>query len=71
VPANPSSPILPALTQLTRAGPLQFQFREAETPHLLAYLATIPTREPPVGAATRSPPSWRWLPRRCWPALGR
>ena len=38
MPADPSSPIPSALAQLTHADPLQ----PAETPHLLAYLATIP-----------------------------
>jgi hypothetical protein len=37
VPADPSSPIPSALAQLTHANPLQ----PADTPHLLAYLATI------------------------------
>jgi len=37
VPADPSSPIPPGLTVLGHADPL----RPAETPHLLAYLATV------------------------------
>jgi hypothetical protein len=37
VPAEPSSAIPAALSQLTHANPLQ----ETEAPHLLAYLATI------------------------------
>jgi predicted transposase YbfD/YdcC len=45
VPADPSFPIPSGLTPLRDADPLQ----QAETPHLLAYLATIPTREPPRG----------------------
>jgi predicted transposase YbfD/YdcC len=40
VPADPSSPIPAALTHLTHAGPRQLQ--DAETPHLLAYLAAVP-----------------------------
>jgi predicted transposase YbfD/YdcC len=45
VPADPSSPIPPALAQLTHADLLQ----QAETPHLLAYLATIPDPRTPGG----------------------
>jgi predicted transposase YbfD/YdcC len=40
VPAEPSSPIPVALTQLTHADPPQLQ--DADTPHLLAYLAAVP-----------------------------
>jgi len=40
MPADPSSPIPAALTHLTHAGPRQLQ--DAETPHLLAYLAAVP-----------------------------
>jgi hypothetical protein len=39
VPADPSSSIPAALTQLTHADPLPL--RPAHAPHLLAYLATI------------------------------
>jgi hypothetical protein len=45
VPADASSPIPPALAQLTHADPLQ----QAETPDLLAYLATIPDPRAPCG----------------------
>jgi hypothetical protein len=38
VPADPSSPIPPALTQLTHAD----LFQDGDPPHLLAYLATVP-----------------------------
>ena len=48
MPADPSSPIPSALAQLTHADPLQ----PAETPHLLAYLATIPD---PRGSRGRHP----------------
>jgi DDE_Tnp_1-associated len=40
VPAGPSSPIPAALTQLAHTDPRQLH--QAEAPHLLAYLATIP-----------------------------
>jgi predicted transposase YbfD/YdcC len=40
VPAGPSSPIPAALTHLTHAGPRQLQ--DADAPHLLAYLASVP-----------------------------
>jgi hypothetical protein len=40
VPADPSSPIPAALTQLAHTDPRQLH--QAEAPHLLAYLATIP-----------------------------
>ncbi|HZD02456.1 MAG TPA: transposase family protein [Actinomycetes bacterium] len=45
MPADPSSPIPSALAQLTHADPLQ----QAETPGLLAYLATIPDPRAPRG----------------------
>jgi DDE_Tnp_1-associated len=45
VPADSSSPIPPALAQLAHADPLQ----HAETPNLLAYLATIPDPRTPRG----------------------
>jgi hypothetical protein len=48
VPADSSSPIPAALTALTHADPLQ----EAEPPHLLAYLATVPDPRAAVAAAT-------------------
>jgi predicted transposase YbfD/YdcC len=40
VPADPSSPIPAALTQLAHAAARQLH--DAEAPHLLAYLATVP-----------------------------
>jgi hypothetical protein len=40
VPADPSSPIPAALTRLAPTDPLELQ--DAEAPHLLAYLATVP-----------------------------
>jgi predicted transposase YbfD/YdcC len=49
VPADLSSPIPSALAQLTRANPLQ----QAETPDLLAYLATIP--DPRASCGRRHP----------------
>jgi DDE_Tnp_1-associated len=49
VPADPSSPIPPGLTALGHADPL----RSAETPHLLAYLATI--TDPRARAGRRHP----------------
>ena len=49
VPADPSFPIPSGLTPLRDADPLQ----QAETPHLLAYLATIPDPRAPVATATR------------------
>ncbi|HEY4790078.1 MAG TPA: ISAs1 family transposase, partial [Actinomycetes bacterium] len=49
VPADPSSPIPPALAQLTHADLLQ----QAETPHLLAYLATV--TDPRTRAGRRHP----------------
>ena len=49
VPADPSFPIPLGLTPLRDADPLQ----QAETPHLLAYLATIPDPRAPVATATR------------------
>jgi hypothetical protein len=45
VPADPSFPIPSRLTPLRDADPLQ----QAETPHLLAYLATIPDPRAPRG----------------------
>jgi predicted transposase YbfD/YdcC len=45
VPADPSFPIPSGLTPLRDADPLQ----QAETPHLLAYLATIPDPRAPRG----------------------
>ena len=49
MPADPSSSIPAALTQLTQADPL----RPAEAPHLLAYLATI--RDPRARTGRRHP----------------
>jgi DDE_Tnp_1-associated/Transposase DDE domain len=49
VPADPSSSILSGLTQLRDAGPL----RPAETPDLLAYLATV--NDPRTRAGRRHP----------------
>jgi hypothetical protein len=49
VPADPSSSIPFALTQLAHADPL----RPAEAPHLLAYLATI--RHPRARTGRRHP----------------
>jgi len=49
VPADPSSPIPPGLTVLGHADPL----RPAETPHLLAYLATV--TDPRARAGRRHP----------------
>jgi DDE_Tnp_1-associated len=40
VPADPSSPIPAALAHLTDTEPLQLP--DADAPHLLAYLATVP-----------------------------
>jgi predicted transposase YbfD/YdcC len=45
VPAGPSCPIPPVLAPLRDASPLQ----EAEPPHLLAYLATIPDPRAALG----------------------
>jgi len=45
VPAEPSSPIPQGLAPLRDADPL----RPAESPHLLAYLATIPDPRRPAG----------------------
>ena len=45
MPADPSSPIPPGLAPLHDADPL----RPAETPHLLAYLATIGDPRRPAG----------------------
>ena len=49
MPAELSFPIPSGLTPLRDADPLQ----QAETPHLLAYLATIPDPRAPVATATR------------------
>ena len=49
MPADPSSPIPPGLAPLRDASPLQ----QAEPPHLLAYLATIP--DPRARAGRRHP----------------
>jgi predicted transposase YbfD/YdcC len=49
VPADPSSSIPPGLTVLAHADPL----RPAETPHLLAYLATV--NDPRTRAGRRHP----------------
>jgi hypothetical protein len=61
VPAEQSSSIPAALTQLAHTDPLQ----DAEAGQLLAYLATVPTREPVVAAAIPWWRSWPWPPRRC------
>ena len=45
MPADPSFPIPLGLTPLRDADPLQ----QAETPHLLAYLASIPDPRAPRG----------------------
>ena len=49
MPADPSSSIPSALTQLTHAAPLQ----DAEAGHLLAYLGTVP--DPRAGRGRRHP----------------
>jgi hypothetical protein len=49
LPADPSSPIPAALTQLTHAEPLQ----DADPPHLLAYLAAVP--DPRAARGRRHP----------------
>jgi predicted transposase YbfD/YdcC len=49
VPADPSSPIPVALTLFTHAEPLQ----DADRPHLLAYLATVP--DPRAARGRRHP----------------
>jgi hypothetical protein len=49
VPADPSSSIPSGLTPLHHAGP----FQPAETPHLLAYLATV--TDPRTRAGRRHP----------------
>ena len=49
MPADPSSSIPSGLTPLREAGPL----RPAETPHLLAYLATV--TDPRARAGRRHP----------------
>jgi hypothetical protein len=51
VPADPSSPIPAALTQLSHTDPRQLQ--DTEAPHLLAYLACVPD---PRGAHGRRHP---------------
>jgi hypothetical protein len=51
VPADPSSPIPAALTHLTQTDPLQLQ--NAEAPHLLAHLATVP--DPRAARGRRHP----------------
>jgi predicted transposase YbfD/YdcC len=51
VPADPSSPIPAALTQLTHTNPRQLQ--DAEAPHLLAYLASVP--DPRAARGRRHP----------------
>jgi hypothetical protein len=49
LPADPSSPIPPALTQLTHAEP----FQDGDHPDLLAYLATVP--DPRAARGRRHP----------------
>ena len=61
MPAELSSPIPSALTQLADAVPLQV----AEARHLLAYLAGVPTHAPSMAAVTRWSPSWPWPLPRC------
>jgi hypothetical protein len=51
VPADPSSLIPAALTQLTHTNPRQLQ--DAEAPHLLAYLAAVP--DPRAARGRRHP----------------
>src|SRR5215218_8894393 len=51
VPADPSSPIPAALTQLTQTDPRELQ--DADAPHLLAYLAAIP--DPRARSGRRHP----------------
>jgi hypothetical protein len=60
-PADPSSSIPAALTQLAHADPL----RPAEAPHLLAYLATIGDPRARTAGVTRWSRSSPW--RRCGP----
>jgi predicted transposase YbfD/YdcC len=48
VPADPSSPIPAALTQLAHAAARQLH--DAEAPHLLAYLAAVPDPRRPAGS---------------------
>jgi hypothetical protein len=54
VPADASSSILLALTQLTHTDPLQ----PSEAPDLRGYLATIHDPRSPVAAATHWWRSW-------------
>jgi DDE_Tnp_1-associated len=49
VPADPSSLIPAALTQLTQTDPRELQ--DGDAPHLLAYLATVP--DPRAGRGRR------------------
>jgi predicted transposase YbfD/YdcC len=51
VPADPSSPIPAALTQLTHTNPRQL--KDTEAPHLLAYLASVP--DPRAARGRRHP----------------
>ena len=51
MPADPSSPIPAALTQLTHTNPRQLQ--DAEAPQLLAYLASVP--DPRAAPGRRHP----------------
>jgi hypothetical protein len=60
VPAELSSPIPSALTQLADAVPLKV----AEAGHLLAYLATIPDPRAERGRRHRWLRSWPWRPLR-------
>jgi predicted transposase YbfD/YdcC len=51
VPADPSSPTPAALTHLARTDPVQLQ--DADAPHLLAYLASVP--DPRAARGRRHP----------------